>query len=179
MPYVLSLKFTTLSFGAWSFLINLAFIFLQAGLLRKKFPPIQYLQILVNVVFSGLIDVSMGILSGFEPDTFWLRVLCALAGCAILGFGITVEVAPDVLLVPGEGVVNALSEVSGKRFGTVKVIFDVTLILISVALSFLFFGRLKGVGLATVISALTVGQFINFFHSHIPYQKLPFLKGEK
>lgn len=178
VPYVLSLRFSSISFGLWSFLINLLFIVLQAVLLRKVFPKFQYLQVLVDILFSALIDVSMGILDFLHPEQLWIRLLCALAGCAVLGFGITVEVAPHVLMVPGEGIVAAITQVSGKRLGTVKVIFDVTLIAIAVVLSFLFFGELKGVGAGTVLSALTVGQFINFFNAHIRWRKLPFLKSK-
>lgn len=179
VPYVLSLKFTRLTFGEWSFLMNLVFILLQVILLKKDFKPFQYLQVVVDILFSAVIDGSMLLLSNLNPQTLPAQILCALAGCAILGFGITIEVKPNVLVVPGEGVVGAISAVSGKRFGTVKVIFDLTLIAISVTMSIIFFHRLVGVGLGTVISALTVGQFINFFNRHLPFDKLKFLSEEK
>ena len=39
-----------------------------------------------------------------------MGLLLALAvGCAVLGFGISVEVAPRVLMVPGEGIVQAIA----------------------------------------------------------------------
>ena len=77
------------------------------------------------------------------------------------------EVAPNVLLVPGEGVVKALSKVCQKRFGTVKVVFDTSLISISFVLSFLFFHRLNGLGAGTVISALVVVKMFNICN-HLP-----------
>ena len=96
------------------------------------------------------------------------RLGLLVAGCLILAVGITIEVAPDTLVVPGEGIVRALSRVTGKPFGTMKVYFDVTLIVIAVALSFLFFGKLNGIGIGTVISALTVGKFVNIVERHFP-----------
>ena len=50
----------------------------------------------------------------------------------MLGCGISIEVAPDALLVPGEGVVGAITDRTGKRFGSVKIVFDVTLVAIDV-----------------------------------------------
>ena len=97
-----------------------------------------------------------------------VRLISLLVGCVILAVGISIEVAPDTLVVPGEGVVRAISQVSGKRFGTVKVYFDVTLIVIAVALSFLFFGKLNGIGVGTVVSALTVGKFVNIIDRRLP-----------
>lgn len=146
VPYVLSLRFPDMSFGVCTFLFNMLFILGQVVLLKKAFRPIQFLQIAVNVLFSGLIDVSMAALWFFQPESLPVRLFSLVVGCVILAVGIGIEVAPDVLVVPGEGIVRAISQVSGKRFGTVKVYFDVTLIVIAVALSFLFFGKLNGIG---------------------------------
>lgn len=63
IPYVFSLEFPSISFGMWTFLFNILFILLQVVLLKKDFHPIQFLQIVVNVLFSGLIDLSMSALS--------------------------------------------------------------------------------------------------------------------
>ena len=167
VPYVLSLRFAP-TLGAFTFVMNLLFIILQPVLLRRDYQPIQLLQIVVNIVFSWFIDVSMNLLGWLEPQNITVELLVLLLGCAVLGLGISVEVAPDVLLVPGEGLVGALTAASGRRFGSVKVAFDVTLVLISLALSLLFFHRLNGLGLGTVISALLVGRFVNLYNSRLP-----------
>lgn len=168
IPYVLSLQLPSISFGMFSFIMNMVYIVLQALLLRRQFKPIQLLQIVVNVVFSASIDVFMAMLSFYAPQQLFTRVLSAVAGCIVLAFGISVEVAPDLIMVPGEGVVAAISKVSGRRFGSVKVVFDVTLILIAALLSWLFFGNIVGVGVGTLLSAVSVGQFVNLINRHVP-----------
>ena len=126
IPYVLSLKFTNLSFGQTTFIFNMLFILIQ------------------------------------------LRTLSLLVGCAILAVGISVEVAPDVIKVPGEGIVHAMARVSGMEFGKVKIRFDVTLIVMATLLSFLFFHKLNGIGLGTIISAVLVGPMISFVNRYLP-----------
>ncbi len=168
IPYVLSLQLPSISFGMFSFIMNMVYIVLQALLLRRQFKPIQLLQIVVNVVFSASIDVFMAMLSFYAPQQLFTRVLSAIAGCIVLAFGISVEVAPDLIMVPGEGIVAAISKVSGRRFGSVKVMFDVTLILIAALLSWLFFGNIVGVGVGTLLSAVSVGQFVNLINRHVP-----------
>lgn len=168
IPYVLSLQLPSISFGMFSFIMNMVYIVLQALLLRKQFKPFQLLQIVVNVVFSASIDVFMAMLSFYAPQQLFTRVLSAVAGCIVLAFGISVEVAPDLIMVPGEGIVAAISKVSGWRFGSVKVAFDVTLILIAALLSWLFFGNIVGVGVGTLLSAVSVGQFVNLINRHVP-----------
>lgn len=160
LPYVLSKKFP-LTLGQFTFVMNMIFILMQIFLLKKDFQKRQLLQIGVNVIFSAFIDISMNMLDVFAPSGTSAQILSLLAGCVILAMGISIEVAPNVLLVPGEGVVKAISAVSRKRFGTVKVVFDTTLITLSFILSLLFFHRLNGLGIGTVISALAVGKIVN------------------
>ena len=131
VPYVLSLRFP-LSFGMMTFIMNMVFIALQVVLLRRDFHPVQLLQILVNVLFSAMIDVGMSLLSLLTPTTLWQRLLCVAAGCCIMGFGIVIEVSPNVLMVPGEGIVRALSIVTHAKYGTTKIVFYITLIAIAV-----------------------------------------------
>ncbi len=168
VPYVLSLQFPWLSFGMTTFLCNMVYILIQIILLKKDFHPVQFLQIAANFLFSWLIDLSMGILDFFQPEALWARILSLLAGCLILGLGISIEVAPDTIAVPGEGIVRAIARTTGFRFGSVKVGFDLTLIVIAVVLSFLFFGRLNGIGAGTVVSALVVGRIVNVINRRLP-----------
>ena len=126
VPYVLSLRFEP-TLGEFSFVLNMIFIILEIALLRGRFEKIQLLQIVVNVVFSYFIDFSMLLLGGLNPVNYVIKLVFLLIGCAILAFGITLEVFADVILVPGEGIVNAIAVTFKKQFGSVKVGFDVTL----------------------------------------------------
>ena len=168
VPYVCSLFQTNISFGAFSFIINMIFILLQILLLKKDFHPIQFLQIPVNILFSVFIDVGMAALGWLDPISIPARIVSLLLGCAILALGISIEVAPDVIVVPGEGLVRAIAQVGKKDFGKVKVCFDVTLMLIAVCLSFLFFHSLQGLGLGTIISAVLVGRIVSVISGRFP-----------
>lgn len=171
VPYVLSLKYCQLTFGEFTFIFNTIFILVQLILLKRDFHPIQFLQLAVNLIFSWFIDASMGFLSFLEPQGIAMKLIFLLVGCVVLSVGISIEVAPNVLTVPGEGIVKAIATVSRKKFGTVKVVFDISLIAIAVVLSLLFFQGLYGVGLGTVVSALLVGRFVNLWNAHFPLIK--------
>lgn len=178
VAYVLSLALP-LTIGQFTFIMNMVFIALQPVLLRREYRPIQVLQIAVNVVFSAFLDVSMGMLSWLDPTTLPAQLAALLLGCAILGVGVAVEVAPDVLMVPGEGLVRAIYIVVSRRFGsarfgTIKNLFDISLMLIAVVLSLAFFGYLNGIGVGTVIAALLVGRIVNLTNDHLPL--IPYIK---
>ena len=167
LPYVLSFRFPV-TLGQFTFAMNLFFILGQVLLLRRDFQPIQLLQVAVNAVFSAFIDVSMGLLSWLEITSLPMAVLVLILGCAVLAFGISVEVAPRVLMVPGEGIVQAIAAVTGWRFGNVKVGFDAALVSTALVLSLLFFHRLQGLGAGTILSALAVGRFVNLYNRRLP-----------
>lgn len=167
VAYVLSLRFEP-SLGLFTFYMNVVFILVQIVLLRRDFKPVQLLQLGVNVIFSFAIDVSLALLENFTFETIPVQVFSLLLGCLILGFGISVEVAPDVLMVPGEGIVRAISTVSKIRFGTVKLCFDTTLVIIAGVMSFSFWGHLEGLGIGTVVSAFIVGPICNLLARHLP-----------
>ena len=167
LPYVLSFRFPV-TLGQFTFAMNLFFILGQVLLLRRDFQPIQLLQVAVNAVFSAFIDVSMGLLSWLEISSLPMAVLVLVLGCAVLAFGISVEVAPRVLMVPGEGIVQAIAAVTGWRFGNVKTAFDATLVSTALLLSLLFFHRLQGLGIGTIFSALAVGRFVDLYNRRLP-----------
>ena len=115
LPYVLSFAFP-LSLGAFSFILNMVYILAQILLLRRAFKPVQLFQIVVNLVFSAGIDVSMSLLSWLQPAAMPGKLLSLLVGCAILGLGISIEVAPNVLMVQGLGIGTVVSALIVGKF---------------------------------------------------------------
>ena len=167
IPYVLDLEFAP-SFGQFTFALNMVYIVAQMVLLRHDFKLVQLLQVVANLIFSAFIDVSMGLLWWLSPEGLLAQVCSLALGCAILAAGIAVEVAPNVIVVPGEGIVRAISSTLERPFGTCKLCFDGTLVLIACGLSLLFFGYLNGLGVGTVVSALVVGPIVNVVNAHLP-----------
>lgn len=168
VPYVLSLAFPQVSFSAMTFLVNLVFVAVQVVLLGRDFFPFQLLQIPANLAFSALLGLSMSALDWLAPASLVAQLALSALGCCILGFGVAVECAPALVFVPGEGIVHAISQVTGARLGTVKVIFDVTLVAVASALSLVFFHGLRGVGVGTAITMFLTGTVVNLSNEHIP-----------
>ena len=168
IPYVLSLRFEHLSFGMTTFLINMIFVAGEIVLLKKDFHPVQFLQIPLTLVFSVIIDVSTAVLWWYAPEHLAVRLIGLLAGCLILAVGLAIELAPNVIVVPGEGIVRAIAQVRGQEFGHIKVYFDITLVAIALVMSFSFFHGLRGLGAGTIVSALLVGRIVSFTNRHFP-----------
>ena len=162
LPFVLSLGLPP-SFGTLTFVFNLLFFFGQVVLLKKSFPKIQVLQIPVTLFFSALIEVGMGIFQNVKPATYYYSLLLLLLGCLVMALGITFAVGANLVMTPGNAFVQALSDVTKKPFGNIKIAYDSTLTILAVISSFVLFGTFRGVREGTIISSILVGSFVNVF----------------
>lgn len=155
---VLSMKFDFLSLGNWLIIWNCALIIGQIVVLRKKFQPIQLLQVPLSFLFGVFTDVGMWFASFIPNDNYIVCLLLVLVGTAVLGFGIALSVTANVIMNSGEAFVKAISDTLKKNFGNVKIFFDVSCVAASVALSLIFFDfTIVGTREGTVIAALCTG----------------------
>lgn len=156
IPYVLSLSFP-FTLGQFTIFFSLLLVLLQLIILRRNFKAEHLLQIPISMAFGYFIDLTMDLLSFVDPKIYIVKIFALLIGCLILGFGVYTEVLANVAMLPGESFVRAVVEVWHTEFGISKVVFDVSLSLIAVVLSFVFTGHLEGVREGTIIAALFVG----------------------
>lgn len=172
---VVSMKFTFWSFGTWLTISNFVLLFGQIVLLRRKFQPIQLLQIPLSFLFGYFTDFGMWLIRGIPNDPYIARLALVISGIIVLGFGISLGVIANVILNSGEAFVKALSDVLHRDFGNTKIVFDISWVLLSVLLSLLLFGgKLVGVREGTILSALFVGAAVKCFRSILskPLNKL-------
>lgn len=126
-------------------------------ILRRNFKAEHLLQIPISVLFGYFIDLSMVLLTFIDLRSYFVQIAGLLCGCVILGFGVYLEMAADVAMLPGESFVRAVAATWNTEFGTTKIVFDVSMTGIAALLSFGYFGGLNGVREGTVIAALLVG----------------------
>ena len=90
-----------------------------------------------------------------------LAIVLALSvlGTVTMALGISLTVIADVIMNSGEALVKAVSDKTGKAFGSVKIAFDAC----CVALSFILCGEILEVHEGTLVAALLTGVFVNLF----------------
>jgi uncharacterized membrane protein YczE len=159
VPYVLSLALP-ITFGEFTFVITLMFFAAEVLIIGKGFPKHQYFQIIVALLLGTFVDVGMFLSAGIHPGVYPEQIAVVLLGSVVLALGIFLQVAANVILNPGEGLVKAIAEKTHRRFGIVKVCFDSTLVLSAAFISLAAFGSIRGLREGTVISAILVGYII-------------------
>jgi Predicted membrane protein len=161
VPYTLSLAFKP-TLGMFTLYMSIILIIIQIILLRKNFPRHYLLQIPVSMAFSWFIDLTMKMLSFMDPDKYYMKFLSLIVGCMILGIGVYMEMAADVVMLPGEAFVKAVSMTFHKDFGKTKVVFDSSMTIIAGVIGLILFHKLAGVREGTIVAALLVGMIARF-----------------
>ena len=164
IPYVLSLSFTP-TIGQFTIVFSLLLIVIQICLERRKYKPIQLLQIPVSVAFGYFIDFSMDyLLYWLDPQNYVQSIIYLLIGCVVLGFGVYMEVCANVVMLPGEGTVKSITRTFNTNFGTTKVCMDVTMAVAALIIALVLSHQVQGVREGTIIAALLVGYISKFFN---------------
>lgn len=157
-PFVLSL-ITPVSMGVYTLSFNLFFLLCESILVRR-FTLAQALQIPATLLFSLCVDGALRLIPSRYGGPLADSAVYLLLGCIIMSLGIYLEVLADIIMLPGEAFVRALSRRTGCGFGNVKVGFDSCLAAVAAIVALCAFGRLNGVGAGTAFSALAVGQLV-------------------
>lgn len=175
VPNILSMKYTVLSLGNWLIIWNCILILGQIVLLRRKFQLIQLLQIPLSFLFGYFTDFAMWLVSFFQVNSYAMRLVMVLLGTVIIGLGVTCSVLANVIMNSGEAFVKAVSDTAHIEFGTMKIVFDITCVVLAVILSLvLFSGSIVGTREGTVIAALCTGWVVKFFKPRLdhPLEKI-------
>ena len=162
IPTVLSLKFEHISIGTFTWGFNLLFIVLQAFILGKEFSWKHVLQVLPILIFGYLVDGAVWLFDAIHaPATnYVIQILLCLAAVVLTAVGIRLEVVGQGWILPADNCLHVITERTGAKFSTVKVIMDVSLVAITVVLALVFFGLFTGNGETVVIREGTLIQAI-------------------
>lgn len=160
---IVSIAVPDLSLGTWLIIWNCVLILGQLLILRRDFRAVELLQLPLSVLFGLFTDLSMSLLDFVEPGSYIECFVLVVLGTATMALGISLTVIADVIMNSGEALVKAVSDKTGKAFGSMKIAFDACCVALAVALSFILCGEILEVREGTLVAALLTGVFVNLF----------------
>ena len=157
IPYTITCVFG-IEMGKATILFHIGLVILQFLVLRKAFQVKNLLQIVVGVIF-GYFTTFCNYLMTFlpAPSNFGVRLGMMLVSVFLIAFGIFLYVPTDIMPLAGEGAMLAISQVSGVAFSTIKIIFDCSMVAVSLVTCLVMLHALGSVGVGTVVAAVLVG----------------------
>lgn len=171
IPYTLNLIWG-IEIGQATIIFHSFLVLVELLLLRSNFKPKHFLQVFVGILFGYFTSFSV-YLTGLIPDPSNILVSLALIVLSIflVALGLFFYVPANIIPLSVEGVTQAIAIVSNNPFPKIKVYFDVTTVVASFVLCYVFLHIIGGsVGIGTVISAIFVGitlKYIQKLHRRI------------
>lgn len=160
VPFIVS-QITQIDMGQIVTAYFCCLLLLQIILLRKEFKLFNLLQLVFSSLFGYFVTASNALLSGIEVQTNFIVQLFFLAVSIVLvAIGLLLYLTADIVPMPPEGTVRAISVKTGIDFSKLKVVFDCTAVGVSIALSLTFFHTLNGIGIGTILSAIFIGKML-------------------
>lgn len=176
--YALSLWIPGLTLGWATSVINFVCFGIQKALLGKKYTLQRFItQFIMSLAFSVMLDFTAVIWAFVQPGSYVVKLITFLFGCAVLAFGVVTIASSNFEQLAAEGVVSAIVERTGFKFGNVKIAFDATMVLICCVITFCFCGGITGVREGTLIAVLMIGTFAKMIGPRIGPVYAKFLKG--
>ena len=157
IPYTMTCVWG-IEMGKATIIFHAALVFIQILILRKRFKPINLLQVVVGIVF-GYFTTFCNYLATYLPstDNMVIRIVLMLVSTVFIAVGIFFYLPADLIPLAGEGVMQAVSDVTKIEFSKVKIGFDCSMVVISVITCLICIHSLGSVGVGTVIAAFLVG----------------------
>ena len=157
IPYTITC-IAGLDLGLSTIVFHVALVILQIALLRRAFQVKNLLQVPVGVLFGAFTTFSVSVLAFIPtPTDVWAQIVMMLVSTVFVAFGIFLYVPADFIPLAGEGAMLAISQLTKKKFSTVKLAFDISMMVVSLIACLLVLHSLGSVGVGTVIAAVLVG----------------------
>lgn len=157
IPYTMTCVWG-IEMGKATIIFHAALVLIQILILRKRFRPINLLQVVVGIVF-GYFTTFCNYLATYLPttDNMVMRIVLMLVSTVFIAVGIFFYLPADLIPLAGEGVMQAVSEVTHIEFAKVKIGFDCSMVIVSVITCLICIHSFGSVGVGTVIAAFLVG----------------------
>lgn len=138
---------------------------------KKKWNPAVLLQIPMAFLFGWTIDFLKQALK-FPVSNVVMQILCLAGSIFFTALGMLLIFRADFVQNPPDGTVKDISRKIGMETGKVKIIYDCSMCVLSIVLSLVLFRQVKGIGIATIASAILVGRTLTLL-KHVSRGILP------
>ncbi len=125
------------------------------------------LQFVLSLIFSRFVNLFGALFPTAEqlaPGNFPVKLLILMMALVLTGCGAAMSLDVRLIPNPGDGVVQAFSDLTGKSVGFMKNCADICCVIISCTIGLLLAHRIVGVGIGTVLAMIIVGRVVALFN---------------
>ncbi len=159
VPYVLHLAFPVLSIGTWNTVMQCLWLVITM-IAIQKWKPGYLFSFVLAFLFGLLLDAWAPVLAPLS-DGLVPRLLYFTAGFFIMSVGISLFFLCGTPVLPFDTVPRAFIMEKGVSVLAARMGLDLLNLGLALAVGLIFVGRVVGIGLGTVVSALLMGVVVS------------------
>lgn len=167
--YILSLKLGFLTFGQCEYIIQ-GILFIAFCIIMKRIKFSYLFSFITCVIYGAMLDMWRYIIPVFNPDItppgsmeMSVRILFFVVGEVITSLSIAIffktYIPPEVY----DYFVKGITEKYNINRSKFKTIFDFSFLALALVMTLFFFGKIKGMGVGTIIMTCVNGTLIGIF----------------
>lgn len=156
-------KITKVNIGDMTLIWYMIFVIVQilCHIKMKKYKIIiaDICQLPLSIVFTRFMNLFSAVIPNMTGN-LGLRVVFLSIAIILTGMGIVCTLNTRLIPNPGDGIVQALSDLSSKKISTVKNILDAVCVTITIITGIVFESKVIGIGAGTVLAVIFVGRVV-------------------
>lgn len=160
VPYAFSDVFPKITLGTWTYLFQ-GLLVLSLMILRKRLVIPYLFSFVVGFCFGELLDFHEYWINVL-PRTLPLRIVYFVVSYLVISLGIALSNRCKMPIIPTDLFPRELSDITKWAYPRIKISFDVICLLVTALMTGVFLGHLDGLGIGTVLAALTMGKAIGW-----------------
>lgn len=138
---------------------------------NKRMIVIDIMQIPLSIIFTRFLNVFDMIIPslGRQFPDIWVgtiggRLFFLAVSIILTGLGVAMSLNARLIPNPGDGIVQAISDISGINLGLTKNSFDIFNVTIAIIIGIIFGRYFLGIGIGTVFAVVGVGRVVAVFN---------------
>ncbi|MGN1479389.1 MAG: DUF6198 family protein, partial [Acutalibacteraceae bacterium] len=170
--YILHLKvseyYSFFTFGVAEYILQ-AFILIALCVIMKKFKISYLYSFITTLIYGAVLDGFTVLADMIEYNPMYLRVIFFIVGMVMCSFSISLFFHTYFIPEAYDLFVREITGKFGIKVSKFKTGYDCTSCIISIIMSFAFFGlwHFEGIKLGTIICTLLNGRLIGFFNKKL------------
>lgn len=171
--YVLSQKFTFLTFGQAEYVVQ-GVLFIVFCILMRKVRLVYFVAFLTCLIYGVVLDFWRAVIPAFNPSVtvpgsmhIAVRILLFVVGELITGFSVALFFKVYIFPQVTDFFVTGVTTKYNLKVSKFKTFYDLIYLVVAIVLSLVFFKKLVGISFGTIILTLTNGMVIGFFFNLI------------
>lgn len=159
----LTLVFPRLTQGNFNLMLEVIMLGLTFLVRPRAFRAGQLLSLVPALILALLLDFNLSLTRWLVFGPYPAKLALLFVADAMLVFGLFLMIRANLVLMPIDMFVNTIQQLTGRKWGNIKTVFDCTLLALSASIGLICLGAPHFIREGTILNAILVGQYVKLY----------------